>query len=195
MAFEADGRKLRIGDGDAAGVLAAIEFRPDTEAGPTVGRPNQAHDGGEVDERRAAPVHRNVRKQPVLDLVPFARPWREMTHRDGEARAVGELLPFLLPQTQAGAVAAARVGGDQQRLGLAIRRTAHLLPPAPNRLHGEGRGVVIDPPRSPSLRSGAGHRRRTEWPSRQSWGWPGSRSRGPARAAAISPDATCSPDS
>ena len=42
MAFQADGRELRIGDGDAAGVLAAIEFRADTEAGPTVRRSNQA---------------------------------------------------------------------------------------------------------------------------------------------------------
>jgi hypothetical protein len=73
MAFQADGRELRIGDGDAAGVLAAIKFRSDTEAGPTVCRPNQAHDGGEVDERRPTSVHRGVRKQPVLDLVPLAR--------------------------------------------------------------------------------------------------------------------------
>src|SRR5713101_8605242 len=108
MAFQTDSRELRIGDGDAAGVLAAIEFRPDSEAGPTVRRANQAHDGGEVDERRAAPVHRDVRKQPMLDLVPLACPWREMTHRDDEARTVGELLQFPLPQTQAGAVAAAR---------------------------------------------------------------------------------------
>src|SRR5712691_974801 len=113
MAFKAYGRELRVGDGDAAGVLAAIELRPDTESGPTVRRLNQAHDGGEVDERRAAPGHRNVRKQPVLDLVPLARPWREMTHRNGEACAVGELLQFPLPQTQAGAVAATRVGGEQ----------------------------------------------------------------------------------
>src|SRR6266446_9180080 len=131
MAFQTDGRELRIGDGDAAGVLAAIEFRPDTEAGPTVRRPNQAHDGGEVDERRAAPIHRDVRKQPVLDLVPLAGPWREMTHRDGEARAGGELLQFPLPQPQAGAVAAAGVRGHQPRLGLATRCTAPLLPPAP----------------------------------------------------------------
>src|SRR5712692_6612250 len=110
MAVKTDGRELRIGDGDAAGVLAAIEFRPDTEAGPTVRRSNQAHDGGEVNQRRAAPVHRNVRKQPMLDLVPLARPGREMTHRDGEARAVGELLQFPLPEPQAGAVTAARVG-------------------------------------------------------------------------------------
>ncbi len=33
----------------------------------------------------------------------------------------------------------------------AIRRTAHLLPPAPNRLHGEGRGVVIDPDAHPAF--------------------------------------------
>ena len=73
MTFKVDGRELRIGDDDAPRVLAAIEFRLDTEVAPTVRRANQADDGGKVDDRRAAPVHRDVRKQPVLDLVPPAR--------------------------------------------------------------------------------------------------------------------------
>ena len=133
------------------GVRAAIEFRPDAQTGPTVGRSNQAHDGGEVHERRAAPVHRDVREQPVLDLVPLARARRKVTHRDGEPRAIGELLQFPLPEAQAGAVAAAGIRRDQQRLGLAIGRAAHLLPPSSNRLDGEGRGVVIDPDAHPAF--------------------------------------------
>src|ERR1035437_8501583 len=102
MPFEANGRQLRISDGDATRVWAAIEFRPDAESGPTVRRTNQAHDGGQVDERRAAPVHGDVREQPMLDLVPLARAWREMTHRDGETRTIRELLQCPLPEAQAG---------------------------------------------------------------------------------------------
>ena len=32
MPLEADGGQLRIGDGDAAGILAAVEFGPDAQA-------------------------------------------------------------------------------------------------------------------------------------------------------------------
>jgi hypothetical protein len=85
-------------------------------------------------KRHAAPVHRGVREQSVLDLAPLAGAWREVTHRDGGARAVGKLLQFPPPETQTGTVAAARISGDQQRLGLAIGRSVHLLAPAPNHL-------------------------------------------------------------
>ena len=54
MPLEAYRRQLRIGDGDATRVLAAVEFRPNAESGPTVRRANEAHDRGEVDEWRAA---------------------------------------------------------------------------------------------------------------------------------------------
>ena len=41
-------------------------------------------DGREIDQRRAPPVHRNVREQAVLDLVPLAGARREVTDRDRE---------------------------------------------------------------------------------------------------------------
>ena len=46
MPLEAYRRQLRIGDGDATRVLAAVEFRPNAESGPTVRRANEAHDRG-----------------------------------------------------------------------------------------------------------------------------------------------------
>ena len=38
LPLEAYRRQLRIGDGDATRVLAAVEFRPNAESGPTVRR-------------------------------------------------------------------------------------------------------------------------------------------------------------
>src|SRR5439155_6424994 len=63
MAFEAYRGQLGVGHSDAARIRAAIQFRPHAQPGPAMGGSDQAHDGGEVDERRAAPVHRDVRKQ------------------------------------------------------------------------------------------------------------------------------------
>src|SRR5438270_4505325 len=81
----------------------------------------------------------------------LTRPGWKVTHRDSETRAIGELLQFPLPQAQAGAVAPTRIRRDQHGVGLAIGRTAHLLPPPANRLHGEGGGVVIDADAHPAF--------------------------------------------
>ena len=62
MPLEAYRRQLRIGDGDATRVLAAVEFRPNAKSGPTVRRAN-AHDRGQVDwgpgqcTRSRSPAH------------------------------------------------------------------------------------------------------------------------------------------
>ena len=101
MPLEAYRRQLRIGDGDATRVLAAVEFRPNAESGPTVRRANEAHDRGQVDEWGAAPIHRDVREQPMLDLVPLARTRRKVTDRDHQARPIGQTLQFPLPQPEA----------------------------------------------------------------------------------------------
>ncbi len=107
MPLEAYRRQLRIGDGDATRVLAAVEFRPNAESGPTVRRANEAHDRGQVDEWGAAPIHRDVREHPMLDLVPLARTRRKVTDRDHQARPIGQTLQFPLPQPEARPVAPA----------------------------------------------------------------------------------------
>ena len=195
MPLEAYRRQLRIGDGDATRVLAAVEFRPNAESGPTVRRANEAHDRGQVDEWGAAPIHRDVREQPMLDLVPLARTRRKVTDRDHQARPIGQTLQFPLPQPEARPVAPACIRRDQQRLGLSIRRATHVLPPTLDRPYREARGVVIDPDTHPAfvamqivdaIRNGL---------PRPWWRWPGSRSRGPVPAAASSPGARCGPRS
>src|SRR5215210_3256947 len=112
MACEANGCQLRIGYGDTGRVGPAVEFRADVQAGAAVGRADQADDGREIDERGAPPVHRDMREQAMLDLVPLARARREVTHRYGEPRPIGELLELPLPQAQPHAVTAAGIGGD-----------------------------------------------------------------------------------
>ena len=193
MPFEADRGHLRVGDGDAARIVAAIEFRSDAEPRPAVRRANQAHDGREVHERRAAPVHRDVREQAMLDLVPLARARRKVTDRDGEPGAIGELLQFPLPEPEAGPVAPAGIGRDQQRLRV---RDTRVVPCAatsggsPARRSSPCRDRCR---RSPSLHCAADRRRRTESLCRPASWWRGSRSRGRAPAGASSPGATPRP--
>ena len=50
----------------------------------------------------------------MLDAVPLAGAGRVMGDADGQAGFVGELLQLDLPEAQAGAIAAAAVGGDEQ---------------------------------------------------------------------------------
>ena len=49
MPLEAHGGELRVRDGGAAGILAAIEFRSDAQARPAAGGPDQTDDRGQVD--------------------------------------------------------------------------------------------------------------------------------------------------
>src|SRR3989442_15568816 len=107
----------------------------------------------------------------MLDLVPLTCPRWKVTHRNGETRAIGELLQFTLPRAPARSVSPPGIRGDQQRLGVAIGRSAHLLPPPSNRLHGEGGGVMIDADAHPAfiaveivdaIRNGLAARRRLD---------------------------------
>src|SRR6516225_11787453 len=92
----------------------------------------------------ATPVLRDVAKHPVLDFVPFAGPRRKVTHRNPQPDIISQLLQFHLPQAVAAPVGAAPISGDQQPLGTRIDGAAHVIPPAPDRFHGELGRVVID---------------------------------------------------
>src|SRR5215471_9979694 len=98
MPVEVYRRHLSVEDGDPTRIAPSIEFRSDAESRAAMRGADQTHDGRQVHKRRPAPVHGDVRKQPVLDPVPFAGPRWEMTHGDGEARAIRELLEFPFPQ-------------------------------------------------------------------------------------------------
>jgi len=58
------------------------------------------------------------REETMFDFVPFAGARRQVMDRDAQAGLIGQGLEFPLPQAQAAAVGAARVGGDQETPGL-----------------------------------------------------------------------------
>ena len=67
-----------------------------------------------TDQRFAPPVLGDGREQPVFDLVPLAGARRKVTHRNFQPGFIREFLQLQLPQAEAIAIAAARIGGDQQ---------------------------------------------------------------------------------
>ena len=74
---------------------------------------NQFNDGLKRQERLPAPVDGNVRKQPVLDFVPFAGGRRKMTDGDGKAGLIGKSLQLLLPQPIANPIGTTAVSHNE----------------------------------------------------------------------------------
>jgi hypothetical protein len=74
MALEDDPRQLLIRHVDARRVATAIELGAHAQSRLAVGGSSQARNRREIDERFPPPVPRDVREQPVLDLVPLAGP-------------------------------------------------------------------------------------------------------------------------
>ena len=87
----------------------------------------------------------------MLNLVPLAGAGWEVTHGDGEPRARGELLQSHFQRRRRAPLLPPRIGGDHQRPGLTLHRASHVPPPPPDRLHGEGGGVVIDADTHPAF--------------------------------------------
>src|SRR5690349_2649255 len=98
--------QLGIGNLDASGVRAAIEFGPNAEASGGARGANELDDGLVIDERPSAPVLGDVAEHPMLDLVPLRGARGEMRDPDRETGGVGELLKLDLEQPRAVAVAA-----------------------------------------------------------------------------------------
>src|SRR5216684_3120073 len=147
---QADGLQGVAADLEAGGIAGRVEPRPHAEArGGRRGR-DQVHDDRVAEEGLASPVLADEGEQAVFDLVPLARAGREMAHRDGQAEAVRQLLQLDLPQPQAGAVAAAGVGRDQQPPSVGIGPAPHGLPPVTNARDGKRRRVVVDADTDPA---------------------------------------------
>lgn len=79
----------------------------------------------------------------MFNLVPFAGARREVAHGKGKPGLIGQFLQFYLPQPQSPAIAAPSVGGNQELVRLGIKPSAFMVPPAADRSHGKGSGIVI----------------------------------------------------
>ena len=71
VAVHRQGVDLCVGDLDAGGVGAGVEFGVDRQPGAGGGGGDAVHDDFVAGQRPAAPVHGDVGEQPVLDLVPL----------------------------------------------------------------------------------------------------------------------------
>jgi len=96
-----------------------------------------------IAQRLSAPIRRNKGKEPVFDLVPFARTWRKMTDGQAKAGLIRKLLQFQFPKPQPPAVTATAVGRDQEPACLRIKPPAFMAPPPADRSNREGSGVMI----------------------------------------------------
>jgi hypothetical protein len=120
VAGEVEVAHFCIGHLDAGGIGVLIEFATNLQTCRRRRRGDQLDDDLMADERLAAPVSGNEREEAMLDLVPLAGAGWQVTHGDGNAELVGQLLELDLPQSDARAVAAAAIGGDQQTAGVRV---------------------------------------------------------------------------
>src|SRR6266568_2442411 len=89
---EVDGLHVGIGHLDAGRISVLIEFATNLQTGLRCRCCDELDDDLMADERFAAPVAGDEREEAMLDLVPFAGARRQMTHGDGYAEFVGQLL-------------------------------------------------------------------------------------------------------
>src|SRR6266516_218746 len=65
-----------------------------------------------ADQRTPTPVHADMRKQSMFNLIPLARAGWQMTNRHPQTGRICEVLEFKLPQSHAIPVTAASIGAD-----------------------------------------------------------------------------------
>jgi hypothetical protein len=82
---------------DAALIRFLVKTDFDCEASLRRRGCNQIHDGLIVRQGTPTPIHADVRKKAMLNLVPLARSRREVAHRYSQRLLIGELLQFSFP--------------------------------------------------------------------------------------------------
>ena len=83
---------LLIRNFDTLWISPLIQFTPDPQSSLRSCRGDEADDRCQAHQWSAAPIHADVGKEPMLDLVPFAGSGREMADGNRLARSIGELL-------------------------------------------------------------------------------------------------------
>ena len=113
MRLEAETGHLFVRYVELGWVLSLVQARLHLQAALRFGGGDEIDDDLMTSERLSAPVHGDVRKQAMLDLVPLARAGSNVTDRHLQAEGVGETLKSSLPPPEAIALAAAAVSADE----------------------------------------------------------------------------------
>lgn len=104
-----------------AGLISAlIRLGEDAQAFSGCGVGNQIDNDLAAYKGPSPPVLRKVSEHPVLDPVPLACPWGEVTDCDGKTRFIGKFLQFKLPKPGSAPVASPTVGSDEKFRGIRI---------------------------------------------------------------------------
>ena len=82
------------------------------------GRRDQLEDHLVNGEGASAPVHADLREEPVLDLVPFAGAGRQVADGDGQTSLQCEAPELVLPGLNSIAIASTPIGADQELVGV-----------------------------------------------------------------------------
>ena len=127
---------------EGTGVTPAFELIP------MICRPCSAKRCCSLPKRNSPPVARDVTKQTMLDLVPFARTRRIVGQFQNHPRLISKPLKLPQPQPCARTVAAAAVRSDQHTAGGIVTLLAQPHPPATDRRDSELGGVVADSDRN-----------------------------------------------
>jgi hypothetical protein len=109
VGLQIDVGEFFVCDPSPDGVLAVIEPASHCRALGRRRSGDQPHYRLALAQRLPSPVGRDEREQPVLHLVPFARPRREMAACQRQPRLVGQALQLPFPQPPAVAAAAVAV--------------------------------------------------------------------------------------
>jgi hypothetical protein len=136
-------RQLFIRDFPPGGIEPAVECCLYAHALLRGSRPHQGNAPFMTEQRATPPVETAMREQAVLDLVPLARPRRQLTDRDWDPPGIRQLLELHFPEAHATPLAAAASGTDSQRLGLLIEAAPPLRPPPPTTLYRNTGRVLV----------------------------------------------------
>jgi hypothetical protein len=95
--FELDALYGFIGDDLPLGIGRSVNLGADLQALRGGSMIDQIDDDGKAFERFASPVLGDVAEHAMLNLVPLAGSWRQMTDLQDESRFVGKSLERHLP--------------------------------------------------------------------------------------------------
>ena len=90
---------LLVGYFSAGGIFPTIQATGYFQPLRRGGLGNQVHDGFVIPQRLAPPVRRNERKEPMLDLIPFAGAGWKVADGQRQPGFIRQLLQFQFPQT------------------------------------------------------------------------------------------------